>query len=103
MIDDLRVRYLESNTRGTPLLLLHGLGGSLESWTNNIGFLSSKFRIISLDLPGFGPSDKPKISYSINLLFEIGKTLTNLFLSVLPVLYQKPSKVPKNYENISGY
>jgi len=70
MVDNLRVRYLESNTRGTPLLLLNGLGGSLESWTNNIGFLSSKFRIISLDLPGFDLSDKPKISYSINFYVD---------------------------------
>jgi pimeloyl-ACP methyl ester carboxylesterase len=69
-VKDLRVRYLDSNNRGTPLLLLHGLGGSIESWTNNIGFLSSKFRIIAIDLPGFGLSDKPKISYSIN--FYVG-------------------------------
>lgn len=65
-VNNLRVRYLDSNKRGTPLLLLHGLGGSIESWTNNIGFLSTKFRIIALDLPGFGLSDKPKINYSIN-------------------------------------
>lgn len=65
-INNLRVRYLDRNKRGTPLLLLHGLGGSIESWTNNIGFLSTKFRVIALDLPGFGISDKPKIDYSIN-------------------------------------
>lgn len=65
-INNLRVRYLDRNKNGTPLLLLHGLGGSLESWTNNISFLSTKFRVIALDLPGFGMSDKPKIDYSIN-------------------------------------
>jgi pimeloyl-ACP methyl ester carboxylesterase len=64
-IDNLLVRYLDKNKSGIPLLLLHGLGGSIESWSNNINFLSTKFRIISLDLPGFGLSDKPKISYSI--------------------------------------
>jgi pimeloyl-ACP methyl ester carboxylesterase len=69
-INNLRVRYLDRNKRGTPLLLLHGLGGSIESWTNNIGFLSTKFRVIALDLPGFGMSDKPKIDYSIN--FYVG-------------------------------
>src|SRR5687767_9784009 len=63
---NLRVRYLDRNKSGTPILLLHGLGGSLESWTNNISFLSTKFRVIALDLPGFGMSDKPKIDYSIN-------------------------------------
>ena len=65
-INNLRVRYLDRNKNGTPLLLLHGLGGSLESWSNNISFLSTKFRVIALDLPGFGMSDKPKIHYSIN-------------------------------------
>lgn len=65
-VNNLHVRYLDRNKRGTPLLLLHGLGGSIESWTNNIRSLSTKFRIIALDLPGFGLSDKPKISYSIN-------------------------------------
>lgn len=69
-VNNLRVRYLDSNKKRTPLLLLHGLGGSIESWTNNIEFLSTKFRIIALDLPGFGLSDKPKISYSIN--FYVG-------------------------------
>ena len=64
-IDNLLVRYLDKNKSGIPLLLLHGLGGSIESWSNNINFLSTKFRIIALDLPGFGLSDKPKISYSI--------------------------------------
>lgn len=65
-INNLRIRYLDRNKRGSPLLLIHGLGGSIESWINNIGFLSTKFRIIALDLPGFGLSDKPKISYTIN-------------------------------------
>ena len=69
-INNLRVRYLDRNKNGNPLLLLHGLGGSLESWTNNISFLSTKFRVIALDLPGFGMSDKPKIDYSIN--FYVG-------------------------------
>lgn len=69
-IDNLLVRYLDKNKSGAPLLLLHGLGGSIESWTNNINFLSSKFRIIALDLPGFGLSDKPKISYSIKFYVD---------------------------------
>lgn len=49
--------------KGQPLVLLHGLGGSIESWANNIEYLSKKFRVFSLDLPGFGQSDKPDINY----------------------------------------
>jgi len=65
-IDNVLIRYIDKNQRGFPLFLIHGLGGSVESWTNNIEFLSNKFRIIALDLPGFGLSDKPKVSYTIN-------------------------------------
>lgn len=66
VIDNVLIRYTDKNQKGFPLFLIHGLGGSIESWTNNIEFLSKKFRIIALDLPGFGLSDKPKVSYTIN-------------------------------------
>jgi pimeloyl-ACP methyl ester carboxylesterase len=65
-IDNVLIRYSDKNQKGFPLFLIHGLGGSIESWTNNIEFLSKKFRIIAFDLPGFGLSDKPKVSYTIN-------------------------------------
>ncbi|HKX20878.1 MAG TPA: alpha/beta hydrolase [Nitrososphaeraceae archaeon] len=64
-IDNVRVRYTDKNQKGFPLVLIHGLGGSIESWINNIEFLSTKFRVIALDLPGFGLSDKPRVSYTI--------------------------------------
>jgi pimeloyl-ACP methyl ester carboxylesterase len=85
-VNNIRVRYLERNEGGIPLLLLHGLGGSIESWTNNVSFLSTKFRVIALDLPGFGLSDKPKLSYSINFYVSFIEALikrikiSNLFL-----------------------
>ena len=65
-IDNVLIRYTDKNQKRFPLFLIHGLGGSIESWTNNIEFLSKKFRIIAFDLPGFGLSDKPKVSYTIN-------------------------------------
>jgi 2-hydroxy-6-oxonona-2,4-dienedioate hydrolase len=64
-IDNVLVRYIDKNQKGFPLILIHGLGGSIESWINNIEFLSTKFRVIALDLPGFGLSDKPRVSYTI--------------------------------------
>lgn len=66
VIDNVLIRYTDKNQKGFPLFLIHGLGGSIESWANNIEFLSEKFRIIAPDLPGFGLSDKPKVSYTIN-------------------------------------
>lgn len=63
-VDGLHVRYVDAGS-GRPLLLMHGLGGAIESWTNNIDALAKEARVIALDLPGFGYSDKPKMSYTI--------------------------------------
>jgi pimeloyl-ACP methyl ester carboxylesterase len=61
---DIRVRYLDRGT-GETAILVHGLGGSIESWANNIDGLSREIRVVALDLPGFGQSDKPKMNYTI--------------------------------------
>ena len=37
-IDNVLIRYTDKNQKGFPLFLIHGLGGSIESWTNNIKF-----------------------------------------------------------------
>lgn len=60
----IRIRTLERGS-GNPVILLHGLGGSIDSWSNNIVPLSREARVIALDLPGFGESGKPEISYTI--------------------------------------
>jgi len=39
---------------GTPLLLVHGLGGSWRSWTPILEPLAAEREIIAVDLPGFG-------------------------------------------------
>ena len=42
---------------GPPILLIHGFGGNLDSWTYNRAALAAAFRVISLDLPGHGESE----------------------------------------------
>ena len=81
-IDDICVRYVDTQSKHDPVLLIHGLGGSIESWINNIYAISSKqLRVIVLDLPGFGFSDKPRINYTPNFYSEfIVKFLTRLEL-----------------------
>ncbi|HYQ87234.1 MAG TPA: alpha/beta hydrolase [Bacteroidota bacterium] len=51
----LRVHVLEGGA-GPPLLLIHGLGGPLM-WQRVLGPLSKRFRVMAVDLPGFGESD----------------------------------------------
>jgi len=64
------MRYVDVGGWRKPVLLLHGLGGSIDSWTNNIDEMSQSLRIVAVDLPGFGMSDKPKVSYTIKFYQE---------------------------------
>ena len=52
---------------GVPLFFIHGLTASKESWTPNLAQFTGRYRVIALDLPGFGHSAKPPIDYSIAL------------------------------------
>jgi pimeloyl-ACP methyl ester carboxylesterase len=45
--------------RGPALLAIHGLGGTKASFLPTIGALADSYRVIAVDLPGFGDSDKP--------------------------------------------
>lgn len=47
------VRYRESGA-GDPVVLVHGLSGSTLWWARNLPALAERFRVLSVDLPGFG-------------------------------------------------
>lgn len=49
------MNYVRRGT-GKPLLLLHGLGSSLQVWDLIIDELATQRDVIALDLPGFGQS-----------------------------------------------
>jgi pimeloyl-ACP methyl ester carboxylesterase len=55
-----RTRILvEGNADGPPILLLHGIGRSLEDWQPQFSrYRRAGYRVIALDLPGFGFSDR---------------------------------------------
>ena len=65
---------------GPPLLLIHGLGGSIQNWTPVIEHFKDDYRVIALDLPGCGKSEIPDDDYSLDffarhirgLLAELG-------------------------------
>jgi pimeloyl-ACP methyl ester carboxylesterase len=42
-----------------PLVLLHGLAGSWQLWRAVLPALSARFRVVAVDLPGFGRSPAP--------------------------------------------
>jgi pimeloyl-ACP methyl ester carboxylesterase len=62
-IDGVRIHYQEKGT-GTPLVLIHGYTSSTYSWKDVFEPLSKNFRVIALDLKGFGFSGKPDGDYT---------------------------------------
>ncbi len=51
---------------GPPLVLVHGLGGSSVFWQRNVGPLVRHFQVFTLDIPGFGRSEKPRFEYGLS-------------------------------------
>src|SRR3954465_3261673 len=50
---------------GPPLLLLHGIGNSAQTWAGVLDRLSASHTVLAPDLLGHGSSDKPRGDYSI--------------------------------------
>nr|BAG30829.1 meta-cleavage compound hydrolase [Neptuniibacter sp. CAR-SF] len=64
-----RTRYLEAGS-GKPIILIHGGGAGAESegnWKNVIPYLAKEYRVIAMDMIGFGKTDKPDLLYSQDL------------------------------------
>ncbi len=51
--------------QGPPLVLLHGLGDSHRTWRRVAPVLSRHFRLLLLDLPGHGFSERPDAPYTL--------------------------------------
>jgi len=66
--------------RGDPLLLVHGLGSTRQTWQGILDALAETHTVIAPDLPGHGESDPPAGDYSLgafavelrNLLISLG-------------------------------
>ncbi|MGN7200450.1 alpha/beta fold hydrolase [Arthrobacter sp. SAFR-044] len=52
-----RLRYRKTGS-GDPVLLLHGIGQSLEDWNEQHERLSDRHTVYSIDLPGFAYSER---------------------------------------------
>jgi pyruvate dehydrogenase E2 component (dihydrolipoamide acetyltransferase) len=67
------------------IVFLHGLGGSQSTWASVLGHFAENSRIVAVDLPGHGASDKPSpesTDYSVSgLAARTGELLEKMELS----------------------
>lgn len=65
-IQGLKIHYHQAGHGPQTLVLLHGAGPGASAWGNfreNLPALSEKFRVLAIDMPHFGESDKPASDY----------------------------------------
>jgi pyruvate dehydrogenase E2 component (dihydrolipoamide acetyltransferase) len=62
------LNVLEAGAGEPPILLIHGFGGNLESWSDLQSRLAEDRRVIAFDLPGHGDSDATGEDWSIPAL-----------------------------------
>ncbi len=75
-VEGYEIHYREAG-EGPPVLLVHGWPTSSYLWRNIIPSLAESRRVIAIDLPGFGRSDKPvDVTYN----FDFYATILNGFL-----------------------
>jgi 2-hydroxy-6-oxonona-2,4-dienedioate hydrolase len=73
-IDGSQIKYDEyGKNKHRHLLFIHGLGSSSIVWRDIPEALSEYFHTISVDLIGFGGSDKPKVDYTITYFSQFIK------------------------------
>jgi len=64
-IRDVRMRYRDEGPPDAPaIVMIHGFASSLETWLAVTPSLRDRYRVLSLDLKGFGWTDRPEGDYS---------------------------------------
>lgn len=54
------ISVLSAGTGPETIICVHGLGGTKASFLPTVNALADHYRVVALDLPGFGESDKPR-------------------------------------------
>jgi pimeloyl-ACP methyl ester carboxylesterase len=76
-VDSINTRYWSAGTQGTPVILLHGGGSSIEVWEKNIPALAQDYRVFAFDMVGTGLSDKPVVTYSLDYQLQFLRAFLN--------------------------
>ena len=66
-LDGARIHYMNYGKGSDALVLIHGWTCNVDNWRDQVPDFAKRGRVIAIDLPGHGKSDKPQITYSMDL------------------------------------
>ena len=70
-----KIDYTDSGKGDTVLFFVHGWGINKSYWENQVTFFHNKYRVITIDLPGYGVSGKNRNSWRVQ---DFGKDIDSV-------------------------
>lgn len=65
VVDGIALNTVDSGGSGPVVVFVHGLSSAMGFWERQLpAFAQSGYRVLALDLPGFGGSDRPDAPYT---------------------------------------
>lgn len=64
-IGGLNINYTDKG-EGDLVVILHGWGSNITLHEHMIGILQRKYRVVAMDMPGFGESDEPSEAWNVD-------------------------------------
>jgi pimeloyl-ACP methyl ester carboxylesterase len=65
-----KIRYVTLGAGSQTVVLIHGWACNLNFWREQVSALADKARLVLVDLPGHGESDKPDTAYTMDFLAQ---------------------------------
>src|SRR5437773_10508128 len=65
-LDGARIHYVNYGKGSEALVLIHGWTCNIDNWRDNMPEFAKRNRVIAIDLPGHGQSDKPEFGKAGN-------------------------------------
>jgi pimeloyl-ACP methyl ester carboxylesterase len=63
-VDGVDIAYVDSGGAGQPLVFIHGLSSWTSFWEYQLPAFAGPYRVLALDLPGYGASARPDAPYT---------------------------------------
>ena len=64
-VNGIKINY-EEKGEGDLIVLLHGWGSNIGLFANLIDLLAPKYKVVAMDMPGFGKSDEPPAAWEVS-------------------------------------
>lgn len=73
-LDGARIHYVNYGKGDEAMVLIHGWSQNLDAWRDNVNDFASRYRVIVIELPGHGQSEKPEAMVKGETAADPGKT-----------------------------